>query len=225
LASTHSNAEGADVLLGWLDDSADDSMNAWHTDFAWRPEPPDYAVLHCVEPPPPGADTLWASLYAVYDALSAKMQTLVEDLLLDLRAPTDTTRERASGANPVVRSIDGERCPQPLVRVHPLTGDSVLFLCGDAMQGIVGMKREEGSAIIELLSRGLHDPGVQCRWTWQQHDLVIWDERCTNHLALSDQLMVPRVMRHCTVGASQPISRRDARIAREAGRPLTEVMA
>jgi taurine dioxygenase len=217
-------AVGDDAILEWLEDSADDppATDVWHTDRSMWPEPPHYAVLNCRETPPVGGDTLWLSLYAVYDALSPVMQEMIEGLMLDVRPSKQTMGELTPGMKRVLYSSESDRtgCPQPLVRVHPITGRRALFLCGYSMYGIVGMKPDEGMALIELFRKGLHDPGVQCRWRWQQHDLVIWDERCTNHRALSDHFPSHRLMRRCTAGSSRPISGREARVAAEAGRPL-----
>ena len=60
--------------------------------------------------------------------------------------------------------------------------------------------------LIRLLRTTLEDPGIQCRWRWQPNDLVIWDERCTNHRAVSDHYPEHRLMRRCTAGTSAPIS-------------------
>ena len=57
-----------------------------------------------------------------------------------------------------------------------------------------------------MLRRGLHDPNIQVRWKWRPHDLVIWDERCTNHRAVSDHFPEYRRMRRCTAGKNRPIA-------------------
>ena len=60
-----------------------------------------------------------------------------------------------------------------------------LFLCGAFVRGIDGMHPDD-----EFFRSRLADPNLHCRWRWREHDVAIWDERCTNHRGLSDQLII-----------------------------------
>jgi len=97
-----------------------------------------------------------------------------------------------------------ENVQHPLVRVHPVTGRPALYMCGSYMRGIVGMHPDESAALLSLLQSRLHDPNIQCRWRWQQHDVAMWDERCTNHRGLSDHYPSHRLIRRCLVGEGAP---------------------
>jgi len=90
------------------------------------------------------------------------------------------------------------------VRTHPVTGRKALYLAGQFVSGIVGLLPAESDALYALLRRGVEDPNVQVRWRWQRHDVVVWDERCTNHRAVADHWPEHRLVRRCTVGASTP---------------------
>jgi taurine dioxygenase len=91
----------------------------------------------------------------------------------------------------------------PLVRAHPITGRKALFLAGSFMHEIVDMHPEESELLLGHLKALVDNPNTQCRWRWQADDLVIWDERCTNHRALSDHYPRHRVMRRCTVDSTR----------------------
>ena len=54
---------------------------AWHSDVTFMDEPPLGSVLKCVVAPEFGGDTMWASMYAAYEALSDKMQRMLSDLV------------------------------------------------------------------------------------------------------------------------------------------------
>ena len=203
-------ARGVFVPLEWIEDTADSTPKAdlWHTDVAFLPEPPDVAVLSMQDTPVVGGDTLWASLYAAHDSLSPVMQALLAPLLWDVN-PGDDMRRKITmqfGAD-VFDKVEAEfgGWQQPIVRVHPVTGRRALFLCGAYINGIMGMHADESAALIPLLRHSVEDPNVQCRWTWQRHDLVVWDERCTNHRATGDHFPNHRLVRRCTVGASAAI--------------------
>ena len=83
------------------------------------------------------------------------------------------------------------------------------------MRGIAGLEPHESDALYGFLRTRLHDPNLQCRWRWQAYDVAVWDERCTNHRALSDHYPNRRVVRRCTVGAGVPAGRRDRASAAE----------
>ena len=205
-------ARGLDQPLEWIEDSPDSppKTDLWHTDVAFLTAPPDVAVLNMQLTPPAGGDTMWASLYAVHDGLSAPMQQLVADLELDLHpGPNFAATTRSLYGDDVYERVAAEfaGAVHPLVRIHPVTGRPALYLCGAYIRGIVGMHPDESEALLTLLRSRLDDPNVQCRWQWQPGDVAVWDERCTNHRALSDHYPALRRVRRCTVGAGVPAGR------------------
>jgi taurine dioxygenase len=181
----------------------------WHTDVPFVPQPPDIAFLSMRITPPVGGDTLWSSLYAAYDALSPVLQELLVglDLDLDLGASAETIRELYGQQYYDEVVVPFTTVQHPLVRLHPETQRRALYLCGSFMRGIVGMHADESAALLQLLQSKLDDPNVQVRWKWKQHDLVMWDERCTNHRAMSDHWPAHphRLIRRCLAGEGTPL--------------------
>jgi taurine dioxygenase len=205
-------ARGLDEPIEWIEDTPDSppKTDLWHTDVAFLAEPPDVAVLSMQLTPPVGGDTMWASLYAAYDSLSAPMQALIADLQLDLHpGPNFEATTRALYGDEVYERVAAEfaGAVHPLVRVHPVTGRPALYLCGAYIRGIVGMQADESAPLLALLRSRLEDPNLQCRWRWAAGDVAVWDERCTNHRALSDHFPARRRVRRCTVGAAVPAGR------------------
>lgn len=206
-------ARGIDQPIEWIEDTEASPPKAdlWHTDAAFMPEPPDVAVLNMRLTPPVGGDTLWLDLYAAYDALSPVMQRIADGLEQDVH-PGETFREAVEVQfgpgiyEKVAAAFAGRR--HPVVRVHPETGRKALYLCGAYAKGIAGMTPAESDVVFALLRRTLDDPTIQCRWSWRQFDLVVWDERCTNHRALGDHYPQHRMVRRCTVGAGVPVGPR-----------------
>jgi taurine dioxygenase len=205
-------ARGLDEPLEWIEDGPDSppKTDLWHTDVAFLSAPPDVAVLSMRETPPTGGDTLWASLYAAHDGLSPVMQDLIADLEQDLHpGPNfEATTTMMFGADVYERVADEFRgARHPIVRIHPVTGRPALYLCGAYVRGIAGLHPDESDALLDFLRARLQDPNLQCRWRWRPFDVAVWDERCTNHRALSDHFPSRRVVRRCTVGAGVPVGR------------------
>jgi taurine dioxygenase len=195
--------------LSYITDSSDSPPDAdgWHTDITWIAAPPKLAFLQAIDIPARGGDTMWADLYAAYDALSPPMQQVcrslrvqhvVHDRILDAfraRAGDELAAQARDAFPPVVH---------PLVRTHPETGRDALFVGGEFMCGIEGMRAEESRVLLDWLQRHIENPNFQVRWSWAPGDLAIWDERCTNHRALSDHFPAYRAMRRCTVDGDRP---------------------
>ena len=195
--------------MSYITDSADSPPDAdgWHTDITWIAEPPKMAFLQALEIPARGGDTMWASLYAAYDALSPAMQQVcrrlrvehvIGDRIVDAfraRAGDEFAGKVAAAFPPVVH---------PLVRTHPETGRDALFVGGAFMCGIEGMHADESAVFLGWLCQHIENPNFHVRWSWAPGDLAIWDERCTNHRALSDHYPASRAMRRCTVDGDRP---------------------
>lgn len=174
----------------------------WHSDMSFTTRPALASVLYARRMPAIGGDTCWANMYLAYETLSPPLQRFLEGLEvihdlnhgkthqgrpLDLQA---ASRKR----NPAVR--------QPAVRVHPETGRKALFVSEWACPQFVGMTREESQPILEMLFRHSTQPQFQFRQQWKPDDLLIWDNRCTIHLALGDysDLGARELMRTSLVG-------------------------
>jgi taurine dioxygenase len=206
------------LLFVTLEDTADDPPKAdrWHTDVPFVAEPPDIAVLNMRAAPEVGGDTLWASLYGAYERLSPAMQAMVGRLSLDLDlgSSRELVRKMYSEEHftKVVEPATFAR--HPLVRTHPETGRCALYLCGAFMRGISGMHTEESDALLDYLRSLLDDPNLHCRWRWEQYDVAMWDERCTNHRAVSDHYPQYRKIRRCLVGSGVPAGPGDGTVSR-----------
>ena len=72
---------------------------------------------------------------------------------------------------------------------------------------IQGVAPVENELLMELFQKLVSDPNRSLRWRWAEGDVAIWDERCTNHRALSDHYPSYRLMRRCTIQGDRPFFR------------------
>ena len=83
----------------------------------------------------------------------------------------------------------------PIVRTHPVTGRKSLFVSLRFTIGIADVEEAQGGELLDELLAHLEHSEFTCRHKWQQGDLMIWDNRCTNHRACGGVVELPQVRR------------------------------
>ena len=134
------------------------------------------SILYIKECPPRGGDTLFASMYAAYEALSDRMKTYLEGLT----AVHDGEHVfRGLYANLGVQDKPAyPRAEHPVIRTHPVTGKKALFVNRGFTTHIQGIPRDESSAILHYHYEHAENPLFQCRFRWQPISIAFWDNRC-----------------------------------------------
>ncbi|MDN3922945.1 TauD/TfdA dioxygenase family protein [Roseateles violae] len=169
--------------------------NAWHTDATWREQPPFGCVLRCVECPPVGGDTMWANMVLAYE----KLPEDVKSRIAGLRA-RHSIEASFGAAMPVEKRLglhaqfpDAEH---PVVRIHPETGEKVLFVNAFTTHFTNFHTPENvrygqdythgGSDLLRYLISQAAIPEYQVRWRWKPNSMAFWDNRSTQHYAVMD---------------------------------------
>lgn len=176
--------------------------NDWHTDLTFRPNPPFMSILYAKQVPKTGGDTLWANLYAVYDALPDHMKALLQDqsAIHDI----GTFRNDFLGPELDVLAVnqallDTGSAVHPVIQTHPVTGRPFLYVNPSFTQHIVGLKKSESDRLLRYLYDHANQPEFQVRYHWQAQSLALWDNRVTQHYAVADYLPDYRKMHRVTV--------------------------
>ena len=154
----------------------------WHTDGAYDEEPFKATQLYALAVPSRGGDTHFASMYAAYDALPARLKET-----LDGRKGAFTYGGRRK-ATALLNPEDRDWIPvyHPIIRVHPETGRKGLYFDPGKILAIDGLEPGESDAIIEELTARMITPDGQYTHHWRKGDIVIWDNRCSYHKAAAD---------------------------------------
>ena len=184
----------------------------WHSDFSFLEEPPSLTLLYALELPELGGDTLWASQYAAYEALSPGMRTMLDPLRAIQSAWPHGTNGPAAGSA-VSRSIGMVRgdpaadreIAQPVVRVHPVTGRKALFVNPVYTQRFEGMSEAESRPLLQYLFAHATRAEFTCRLRWAPGTLAVWDNRCLLHLAINDYDGSRRLLHRTTVAGQRPV--------------------
>jgi taurine dioxygenase len=175
----------------------------WHSDVSCDAQPPMGTILHIKEVPPVGGDTLFASMYAAYEALSESMQRF----LSGLTAIHDGARNYQGREAVAGQGVEFPRTEHPVVRTHPETGRQALYVNRMFTTRLVQLKQTESDGILQMLFRHIEKPEFQCRFRWEPGSIAFWDNRCTQHLALWDYYPQRRYGTRVTIAGDKPFYR------------------
>lgn len=169
-----------------LDSQEGYRADVWHSDVTFSPTPPMASILHAVIVPPSGGDTIWTNQHLAYESLSAPLQ----DLLSGLTAVHTAT----AFGHPEVHAS------HPAVRVHPETGRPSLFVNRGFTSHFAELRPGESRVLLDYLFTWSEQPRFQCRYRWRRGTVGIWDNRCTQHYAVSDYQSRRRIERVTVMG-------------------------
>jgi taurine dioxygenase len=177
--------------------------DAWHSDVTFERRPPMGSILRAAVAPDYGGDTLWASMYAAYDALSDAMQRLLSGLrarhsgdFFNYVAKDDAQRRELARDNGAVH---------PVIRTHPMTGRRAIFVNSTFTKSIEGMKPAESKALLAFLYEHVSQPEFSVRFHWETDSIAMWDNRCTQHRVLRDRIDAHRKMERVTIVGDIPV--------------------
>ncbi len=201
----HSGVAGLDThpeLVAIQADAASTYVagESWHSDLSCNAEPPMGSILYLETVPAVGGDTLFASMYAAYDALSDRMKTYLDGLSA-VHDGDMIYRKYSSDPN--------KRFPitaHPMVRRHPVTGRKALFYNAQYVTHIEGLAKEESRAILSFLELHCTNPEFQVRFRWEPHSIAFWDNRCTQHHAVWDYFPERRSGFRVTIRGDKPLA-------------------
>ncbi len=196
-----------EVLAITHDRNSRGAENVWHTDVTWRIEPSLGSVLRAIEVPPVGGDTLFADMYAAYDGLTDEVKAKIEGkvALHKLGHYERVLRKRGASEAEIAKAYsDYPPVEHPVARTIPETGRKALFLSPGYVQHIVGMEPAESKSLLKHLYAQAKIPEYQCRFRWQKDSIAFWDNRCTQHYAVSDYWPAVRRMERVTIVGDRP---------------------
>ncbi len=183
----------------------------WHSDWSFLETPPSFTLLHARELPPFGGDTLFANQYLAYESLSAGMQSLLKGrrAMHSARRPYGPQSHLASGKH--LRSMKIKTGPEalaefahPVVRVHPATGRSALYVNRGYTIRLEDMTEEESAGMLGYLYGHSVRPEFLVRVAWRPGMLTIWDNRVVQHLAVNDYDGYRRELHRTSVLGERP---------------------
>lgn len=176
----------------------------WHTDHSYDVEPAMGSILVARQLPESGGDTLFANMYAAYEALSPGLQ----ETLSHMRAIHSTAHVfGAGGYYQMIDPKNGMRTAQPdmpeathpVVITHPLSGRKSLYINPGFTVCFDGWTVAESRPLLDYLFAHAARPEFTCRFQWREGSVAFWDNRATWHYALNDYQGLERLMHRITI--------------------------
>ena len=198
-------------VINGVPQGREDAGTYWHTDGTHGNTPSRCSLLYGLELPPCGGDTIFASLSTSYEALSDTMKRLLQGLTaVHTLAKTLADGSQNSYAKELIGKADlaaAKTATHPVVRYHARTGHRSLFVNPGFTSHIVGMHSAESKALLEFLFAHTTQQEFLYRHQWRRNDLVIWDNTCTMHYAVSDyKAYGVRYMHRVSVKGETPVA-------------------
>ena len=190
-------------------DSETSKANEWHTDVTFVVNPPQVTTLRSIVTTPYGGETLIANEAAAYRDLPESLRALADSLwavhtnAFDYARPAPATALEREYDEVFTSTI--YEAEHPLVRVHPLTGERGLFI-GGFVRRIVGLSSSESAALLKIFQSYVTRPENVLRWSWSPGQLLIFDNRSTQHYAIDNYDNLPRRLNRVTVAGDVPVS-------------------
>ncbi len=177
----------------------------WHTDHSYDQVPALGSVLYAREVPPTGGDTMFASMYAAYDALSDGLKATLEGMRAMHSSRhvfgANNPRRKNSDLNDRILNPDlaTQDATHPVVIRHPGSGRKALYVNPGFTLQFEGWTAEESRPLLDYLYRHASRPEFTCRFRWQPGSLAFWDNRATWHYALNDYQGERRLLHRITL--------------------------
>lgn len=173
---------------------------SWHSDVSCDEQPPMGSILHINTLPEFGGDTMFANMYAAFEALSTPMQTMLSGLTAlhdgELLYRGRYTSNDAGRIYP--------KAHHPVIRTHPVTRRQALFVNSFFTSRINELSRGESDALLAFLFRHIETPEFACRFRWQKNSVAFWDNRSAQHHALWDYFPQTRSGTRVTIQGDRP---------------------
>jgi len=193
------------------------AANSWHTDVTFVDRVPKASILRPITLPAYGGATTWASTTAAYEQLPNALRALADDLWAvhsnKYDYATESDPKQASGGVSAERRAEyyvefthtTYETVHPVVRVHPETGERSLLL-GHFAREFRDLKPTEFQPLFQLLQSRITRLENTFRWNWSVGDVVIWDNRATQHYGIADFGDQKRELHRVTVAGDIPVS-------------------
>jgi alpha-ketoglutarate-dependent taurine dioxygenase len=162
-----------------LDSAAPFGRLQFHSDTMWADKPFEVLSLYGAQVEQPSAPTTFVSGVHAWKTLPDALRKRIENL--EALHTAGVVRRGDLSEVLVTEVLNPPTTVSKLGKVHPRTGETILYACEQMTQEIVGLPHEESEAILEEVFAHLYDSAAQVDHDWHQGDYVAWDNLAMQH--------------------------------------------
>ncbi|MGH7659554.1 MAG: TauD/TfdA dioxygenase family protein [Vulcanimicrobiaceae bacterium] len=170
----------------------------FHNDHAFFEFPKKAIGLHALAAPSKGGETLFGNIARAYANLPDALKQRIADLkalhVKDYGVNRGDVQARDLPPNPSV-----PQAVHPVVKMHPITKEPLLFVSRLLTHSIVGIPERESEALLDELLPYTEDPATQYAHQWKVGDYIVWDNLYLQHARTVFDPSEKRVLRHVPI--------------------------
>jgi taurine dioxygenase len=193
-----------------------DGEAVWHTDMSYNPLPPLGAALYALEVPPAGGETGFSNMYRAYETLPPALKAHVQTLQCKHDATHNSAGLLRRGMPEVTDPSASPGTLHPMVRTHPVTGRTCLYLGRRRHAYIAGLPVADSEKLLDEIWAHASRPEFSWHHIWRKGDLLMWDNRCVMHRRNPFDPATRRVMHRTQIVGDSPYFKPGTTLAAEA---------
>ena len=164
-----------------------DGAAFWHQDMAFEEVPSNVTSVHALEVPDEGGETLFADMWAAYEALDADTRALIEGRRARHRYGNRADEDYRTRTKAMELTEEEQKRVRdvfhPLVLAHPATGRKGLYGVASTSRGIEGREDAEARALLDRLADHAGQDRFVHAHSYRVGDIVLWDNFSLRHRA------------------------------------------
>ena len=178
----------------------------WHTDGAYREQPPMYTILYAVELPDSGGNTSVINMRAGYRSLPEDTRRELDAMRTNNVRLGSRARHKSNTNNVAIMAQGGQKANRhPLVRSIDGIDEKGIWFNPNTVEHIDGMDPEQSQDFLYDLMEKTIRPEFTYSHTWRLGDVFMWDNRSSMHKVNFDYAWSQhRLHYHATILGERP---------------------
>lgn len=170
----------------------------FHSDLSCATEPLLGISLHAIDVAEEASPTIFIDAVAAAAALPESLRRRLEGLHVMNLWPLKLAERQRSETSP-------EGWPgavHPLLKPHPRTGATILYLNASHTDRIVELAADESESLIQAVFNHLYSNAHCYEHRWTNGDFIVWDNLALQHRRPASPHGIPRTLQRVEIGSS-----------------------